>query len=74
MAIKCIHLVQVICDDCGKSIFLEGWRDASKLGWEAPCDGAIQRCPSCLEKYKDKLFAQARLLEISKKCPIVKPF
>ena len=71
MAIKCINLVQVICDDCGKSILLENWQEASKLGWAAPIDGAVQQCPPCLEKYKDKIFAEAKMIEITKKCPIV---
>lgn len=71
MAIKCIQLVQVICDDCGKSIFLEKWRDAAKLGWAAPIDGGMQKCPPCLEKYKDKIFAEAKMIAISKKCPLV---
>jgi len=32
MAIKCINLVQVICDDCGESIFLKTWQEAKHLG------------------------------------------
>lgn len=72
MAIKCIQLVQVICDDCGKSIMLEKWQDARKLDWAAPIDGAFQRCPECSKKYKDKIFQEAKLAQIAKECPLTK--
>ena len=71
MAIKCINLVQVICDDCGDSIMLKTWQEAKHLGWAVPCDGAFQRCPSCSKKFTDKIFAEAKLLQIVDKCPIV---
>ncbi len=69
--IKMIELVQVICDDCGDSIMLKSWQEASKLDWAAPIDGAFQRCPKCKKCYVDKLFAEAKLHEIAKKCPLV---
>jgi len=59
MAIRCINVVQVVCDLCGKTIFLERWQDAAKLGWCAPCDGMFQWCPKCLEKERAKMFAEA---------------
>jgi len=30
MAIKCIDLIQVICDDCGTYIMLNAWQDAAE--------------------------------------------
>ena len=72
MAIKCINLAQVICDDCGKSILLEKWQEAAKLGWAAPIDGAFQRCPVCSEKYIEKIFREAKLTKIVKECPLAK--
>ena len=72
MAIKCIQLVQVICDDCGKSIMLDKWQDASKLGWAAPIDGAFQRCPECSKKYINKFFQEAILAKIVEDCPLGK--
>jgi len=51
MAIKCVNLVQVTCDDCGTMLMLEAWQDAAKLGWAAPIDGAFQRCPECSDKF-----------------------
>ena len=71
MAIKVISLNQVICDDCGKSIMLEKWRDATKLGWAVPNDGAFQKCDVCADKYKEKIFREAKLVEIANKCPLV---
>ena len=71
MAIKCINLVQVICDDCGDSIMLKTWQEAKHLGWAFPCAGAHQQCPPCFEKYKNKIFADAKLAKISDNCPIV---
>ena len=71
VAIKCINLIQVICDDCAKTIMLPRWQDAPKLGWIAPIDGAFQRCKECGEKHAERLFAEAKLAEIAKKCPLV---
>lgn len=74
MSIKCINLVQVICDDCGDSIMLKTWQEAKHLGWCVPCDGAIQQCPKCLKIYKDKIFTEAKLAKIAKiadECPLV---
>ncbi len=70
MAIKCINLVQVICDDCGTSIMLDTWQAASKLGWDAPIDGAFQRCPVCSEKHTQALFRAAKLQKIADECPL----
>ena len=70
MAIKCIKLIQVICDVCGRSIMLDNWQDASKLGWAAPIDGAFQKCPECNKKYVDKIFQEAKLSKIAKECPL----
>lgn len=57
--IKCLQLIQVICDDCGTSIMLKRWQDATKLGWAAPIDGAFQKCPRCAKKYIGMIFQQA---------------
>ena len=70
MAVKVISLAQVICDDCGKSIMLESWRDAAKLGWAVPNDGAFQKCNVCIVKYKEKIFREAKLAEIADKRPL----
>ena len=70
MALKYIHLTQVICDRCGKSIMLMRWQDATKLGWAAPIDGAVQHCPDCNEQHRSKLFAEAKLAQILEKCPL----
>ena len=71
MTLKSINLMQIICDDCGDSIMLKTWQEAKHLGWAVPCDGAVQQCPPCLEKYKNKIFAEAKLARILKQCPIV---
>jgi len=71
MAIKCINLTQVICDDYGESILLVNWQDARKLEWTAPNDGAFQRCPSCSKKYKEEIFRQGKLAQIVNECPLV---
>jgi len=49
--IKCLNLVQVICDDCGETVILKTWQSAKLLGWVVPNDGALQRCPLCSKKY-----------------------
>ena len=67
--IKCLELIQVICDGCGTSIMLDQWQDAAKLGWAAPIDGAFQRCPKCEEAHKDSIFQEAKLGQIAKQCP-----
>lgn len=71
MAIKCINLVQVICDDCDDSIMLKTWQEAKHLGWAVPIDGAFQRCPKCTKAYTNKIFAEAKLAKIAKECPLV---
>ena len=73
MAIKCINLIQVICDDCGTSIMLETWQEAAKLDWAAPIDGAFQRCPKCTRKYVDGLYREAKLAQIVEQCPLRNP-
>ena len=64
--IKGIQLIQIMCDSCRKSIFLEHWKDAAKLGWCVPIDGAFQKCPECTKKYKEKLFNEVKLTEIAR--------
>ena len=71
MAIKCFNLTQVICDDCGKSVILEKWRDAAKLGWAVPNDGAFQRCLKCTEAHKNRLFQDAKIAQIAQNCPLI---
>ena len=72
MAIKCINLVQVICDDCGESIFLKTWQEAKHLGWTVPIDGAFQSCPECSKKYTNKIFQEAKQSKIAKECPFLR--
>jgi len=56
--IKCLQLIQVICDDCGTSIMLDKWQDAAKLEWTVPIDGAFQKCPKCTKKYISEVFRE----------------
>lgn len=69
--IICLNLVQVVCDDCHETVLLKNWQDAKKLDWAVPNDGAFQRCPECSKKHVDKLFQEAQVAAIVKKCPII---
>lgn len=69
--IICLSLVQVVCDDCRETVILKNWRDAKELGWAVPIDGAFQRCPGCSKKQHDRLFQEAQLAAIIKKCPVL---
>jgi len=51
---------------------LENYRDADKLGWCIPIDGAFQKCPDCKKVYKEKLSREVKLIEIFKNCPLTK--
>lgn len=63
----------VVCDDCRHCIVLDRWQDAAKLGWAAPCDGGVQKCPACVKLHAQALERQIRLNAIADQCPLSRP-